>query len=349
MSRVAASVVIVTYNSERHIGACLAALTEDPAGPEQIIVVDNASNDATTDIVAGYPVELIVAVENLGLAAGCHRGVAAASHGVLVFVTPDVVVRPGWLPILLDALADSSVGSATATLELAAQPGTTNSTGGELSYFGLAWASEIGAALDEGSDVVSVPFTPGAAMAMKRSTWELSGGFRPELSMYHEDVDLGWRLSTLGLRSVRVPRSVVAHDYDFSRHSDKMFLLERNRLLLLWSNYRHSTLLLLMPALFMVELGVLVVAVRDGWARAKLRSWPAAWRQRHSATQWYRRIQQERSVGDATLLESMGSSVGGITEVRVPRGAGLVGRILGGYKKLVLPAVRRMDRRLGLS
>ncbi|MDH3425734.1 MAG: glycosyltransferase family 2 protein [Acidimicrobiia bacterium] len=348
MSRVTASVVIVTYNSERHIGACLAALMDDPAGPEQIIVVDNASSDNTTAIVAGYPVELIAAEENLGLAAGCHRGVEAASFDTLAFVTPDVVVRPGWLPLLVDALGDDSVGSATATLELAAQPGTTNTTGGELSYFGLAWASEIGSSLDAGSDLVTVPFTPGAAMAMKRSVWERSGGFRPELGMYHEDVDLGWRLSTLGLSSVRVPRSVVVHDYDFSRNSEKMFLLERNRLVLLWSNYRRGTLVLLVPALVLVEIGVLVVAVRDGWAGAKLRSWPAAWRQRRSIQQWYRRIQQERTVGDATLLEAMGSSFGGITEVRVPRGARLAGRILGGYRKLVLPVVRRADRRLEL-
>jgi len=349
VSRVAASVVIVSYNSERHIGSCLKALTEDPAGPEQIIVVDNASNDGTPQIVAEYPVELIAAGKNLGLAAGCHRGVEAARFDTLVFVTPDVVAHPGWLPTLVEALTDPSVGSASATLELAAKPGTTNTAGGELSFFGLAWASDIGTPLDEGPNPVAVPWAPGAAMAMKRSTWDRVGGSRPELFMYHEDVDLGWRLSTLGLRSVRVPRSVVVHDYDFSRNPEKLFLLERNRLMLLSSNYRRSTLVLLAPALFLVEVAVLIVAVRDGWAGAKIRSWPATWRLRGSTAQWYRRIQDERTVGDAALLEAMGNTVGGISQMRLPRGSLLAGRILGGYKALVLPVVRRLDRRLGLS
>ncbi|NNL13608.1 MAG: glycosyltransferase, partial [Acidimicrobiia bacterium] len=41
------SLVLVTHNSEAHIEASLGILLNDPEGPEEIIVVDNASSDGT--------------------------------------------------------------------------------------------------------------------------------------------------------------------------------------------------------------------------------------------------------------------------------------------------------------
>ncbi len=186
-------------------------------------------------------------------------------------------------------------------------------------------------------------------MAMRRTTWDRLGGFRPELFLYHEDTDLGWRLRMLGLRTVRVPGSLVGHHYEFARNPEKLFMLERNRWALLACNYRRSTLALLLPVLIVVELGVLVTAIRDGWGRRKLGSWPAAWRLIRESAAWHRRLQTERTVGDAAIIESMGTSLAGVRQVEPPAGAGVVDGLLRLYRRLIVPLVRAGDRRRGLA
>src|SRR4051812_50226115 len=90
------SIVIVSYNSAAQIGACLRALQQQRCDCEyEIVVVDNASHDASRAIVAGFPaVRLIAANENWGFAGGGNRGVAAA-HGHMI-----ALLNPGAQPAI---------------------------------------------------------------------------------------------------------------------------------------------------------------------------------------------------------------------------------------------------------
>jgi GT2 family glycosyltransferase len=56
-----------------------------------------------------------------------------------------------------------------------------------------------------------VLFPTAAAMLMRKSDFAECGGFDPAMFMYHEDVDLGWRLWLFGKRVVLCPRSIVRH------------------------------------------------------------------------------------------------------------------------------------------
>jgi len=327
-----ASLVIVTYESAIHLPHLLDALAADPAGAAEVIVVDNASGDNSAAIADSAGATVIRMTTNEGFAAACHVGADAASQPVLVFLNPDTVPHEGWLPPLVAAVEGSGVGAASSTIELATAPGHFNTSGGALTYYGVAWATDVGEPIGGGGDVVETPFPSGAAMAMTADMWRQMGGFRADFFLYQEDADLGWRLRMRGLRSVRVPASVVAHDYDFTRNPDKMFHLERNRLLMLRANYRTSTLVLLVPALLFVELGVLVIAVRDGWAGAKIRSWGAAWRGRKQNASWRRSI--IRTVDDGAILATMETSPSGVTQMQVPL-ARFVGWLLAAYVRLV--------------
>ncbi|MFC2153528.1 glycosyltransferase family 2 protein, partial [Actinomycetota bacterium] len=319
----------------------LAAVTSDPTGPDEVIVVDNASTDATRSIVAEFDVGCIALEENVGFAAACHTGASAAHGSTLVFLGHDSVPEHGWLVPLIDALGEDRVGAAMATLVDADDPQTYNTSGGHLNYVGLAWISGMGQPIpaDE-PPIVDVAFPSGSAMAIHVDTWEAFGGFRPELFMYLEDTDLGWRLRLAGLRVVRSSRSRVRHEYDFSRSASKMFYLERNRWILLGTNYRRTTLVALLPALATAELGTCFVAARDGWLPLKLRAvisaivgW-SSWHTQRSLTEANRRI------SDADMLATMETGVSTVSQVAPPRGSGLVDRFLASYLRLVLPLLR---------
>jgi len=80
---------------------------------------------------------------------------------------------------------------------------------------------------------------------MRRSTWDDLGGFDTEFFAYHEDVDLCWRARQHGLKLRLVHAASVRHHYEFSRNAQKMYLMERNRLLFVLTTYESSTLALL--------------------------------------------------------------------------------------------------------
>jgi len=52
------SVVVPAYNEEAYIGNCLESLTNQKVKPDEIIVVNNNSTDATVKIAKRFPVRI---------------------------------------------------------------------------------------------------------------------------------------------------------------------------------------------------------------------------------------------------------------------------------------------------
>src|ERR1700720_1817962 len=82
-------IVIVTYNSGEHIGACLDAAL--PTGAH-IIVVDNASHDETCVAVSSRGVCLIGNEDNRGFAAAVNQGIRALDTPYILLLNPDSVL-----------------------------------------------------------------------------------------------------------------------------------------------------------------------------------------------------------------------------------------------------------------
>jgi len=326
------SVVMVTHNSKAHIEDALEALAADPLGPEQVIVVDNASSDGTPDLVERYGVDLFRQPENLGFPAGCNLGAVRARHPTLAFLNHDAVPAPGWLPPLLAALDQAGVGAAMPLIDLTYRPGHFFTSGSQLTFLGFAWSTDTGQPIPGDLSPQEVPFPSGAAFAIRRALFDQLGGLRPGYFLYLEDVDFGWRLRLAGLRSLQVPASRVSHDYDFERHAAKMYYLERNRLRMLAANYQWKTLLLAAPAIAAVEVGVLAAAIKNQWGRDKLRSWRDLWRDRAAIREERRASRAVRSVSDRDMIAGMGDAFAGITQMPLPPFIGIINRALATYR-----------------
>jgi len=114
----AGAVVLVTYNSARHIGVALQALGAY-APTSRAIVVDNGSADGTLDVVRGSHPEACVVVpgRNLGFAGGCNAGARAMPDADwYLFLNPDVVVGPGSVDAMLRTLRERGAGATGARL-----------------------------------------------------------------------------------------------------------------------------------------------------------------------------------------------------------------------------------------
>jgi glycosyltransferase involved in cell wall biosynthesis len=100
------AVVIPAYNAERTIGRMLEALAGQHPPPDEVIVVDNGSSDATAEIARGLHARVIT-VRGAGLVGRArNRGWEAATADVVVFLDADAIVGRDWAAGLQRALAE---------------------------------------------------------------------------------------------------------------------------------------------------------------------------------------------------------------------------------------------------
>lgn len=107
--------VVVTYNREQLLASCLDALHAQERRPDAVVVIDNASTDASGRVADEHPVgaDVVHLRRNVGGAGGFAAGIARAleRHAAdwVWVMDDDTVPRPGALAALLDSLAASPV------------------------------------------------------------------------------------------------------------------------------------------------------------------------------------------------------------------------------------------------
>lgn len=210
------TVIIVNWNCQRFLGRCLSALLSQTVPPYEIILVDNASADASVDIVRRFPtVRLLTQSENLGFSRGNNFGLAAATADVewIALLNPDAFVDPSWLECLLSAARDYPTFDVFGSKLVDAADTMVMDGGGDVYHMsGLVWRRGHGASLTSFMDQAREIFSPCAAAALyRRSALVGAGGFDEDYFCYVEDVDLGFRLRLRGHRCLYVPDSVAYH------------------------------------------------------------------------------------------------------------------------------------------
>jgi GT2 family glycosyltransferase len=210
------TVVIVNWNGERFLERCLSALLAQTVAPHEIILVDNASSDASLDIVRRFPsVRLLVQNENLGFARGNNLAieVADAESEWIALLNPDAYPEPRWLEALLSASCDyPTFDIFGCKLVNAADPAVLDGAGDAYHISGLVWRMGNGAHVSSFSEQAHEVFSPCAGAALYRRSALLEvGSFDEDYFCYVEDVDLGFRLRLAGYRCLHVPSSVAHH------------------------------------------------------------------------------------------------------------------------------------------
>ncbi len=274
-------VVVLTFDAERHVDACLGSLARlDAAGLEaSVLVVDNGSRDGTVAALrARFPgVELLQTGRNLGFAGGNDAGLALAlERGAdwIYLLNPDTDVDPRFLAeAVAVGEADPSTAAVQSLLLLHPERDLVNTAGNQIHFLGFGHCGAFRAPRAAvGEAPVEIPFASGAAVLYRAAALRQVGLLDEALFLYQEDQDLGLRLRLAGWRARLAPRSLVWHHYEFSRNREKYFWLERNRYLVLLQNLRLRSLLVLAAPLLLAEVAMLGLALAGGWLPQKLRA-----------------------------------------------------------------------------
>lgn len=258
------SLVIVNYNTEADLRACLSSARHYLPEAE-VVVVDNGSRDGSVEMARNeFPwARLVENPGNPGYASACNRGLQAATRPYVFILNSDVVFTSGDLGVVVDYLEGhpevGALGPLVLNTDGSAQmscrrfPGMLeNAVHGLL---GEIWPDNPFTRYYQMKDLsrdepCEVDWVSGAAMLLRREAAERIGGFDESYFMYVEDVDICWRLREAGYRVVFHPGFQLVHHIGRAssqqsarmlyHHHRSMFIFFRKR-------YRGWKGLLLLP------------------------------------------------------------------------------------------------------
>jgi GT2 family glycosyltransferase len=99
------SIIIVNWMTKDYLCRCLQSVRENaPSADYEVIVVDNASDDGSAEMVSSeFPeVKLIKNSENRGYAEGNNQGMEASTGDYLLLLNPDTeIIKPGTIDAML--------------------------------------------------------------------------------------------------------------------------------------------------------------------------------------------------------------------------------------------------------
>ena len=194
--------VIVTYESERVLPACLASIPK----AHEIAVVDNASKDSSAEIAHTFGARLIVNRSNLGFGAACNQGAKLLSSSHVFFLNPDAILDENTIPELEKAMALwPDAGGFGPAIGIPGKRQKFRSVSFPESR-GRGFAQEVA---PNGS--AEAGFLDGAALVVDlKLYWEL-GGFDERIFLYYEDDDLCFRIRERNKKLIFVPSARVTH------------------------------------------------------------------------------------------------------------------------------------------
>lgn len=284
------AIVYLAYNTRAFLDGVFGSVEalRYPKDRLHLIVVDNASTDGTPEWIrehvvpksgAALPaVTFLPSATNLGYAGGNNLGMDRAlleGADYVYLLNGDAKLDPDAVgEAVARAESDPRIGAVQSLIRLWQDPETINVTGGMVHFLGFGFARDNGRRMTDGEvaalDGTDVAYASGAAVLYRASTLRAVGLLEDFYFMYHDDLELGWRIRLAGFRNVLAVRSIAYHHYEFRRSIKKLYWMERARLIVFLSHLKVATLLLLSPFLLVLELALLVFAAKGGWLRDKL-------------------------------------------------------------------------------
>ncbi len=245
--RVAAAVIC--WNPGPRVDACLAALKAQDHHDLEVLVIDNASEDGTAELVARrHPWAKLIANDvNLGFAGAANQAwqLAGGSADALMTLNPDVIASPAFVGRMVAGLGISPEVGSVAGL-LMRPDGTVDSAGHRIFDTRLFRNRGEGEDASGYRDPGWVFGTTGAAALYRTVALDDAAGHDPAgfpwdngCFAFWEDVDLDWRLARLGWKCRFQPDAVAVHERGVARQAASEFVEElnwRNRFRVVWRN-----------------------------------------------------------------------------------------------------------------
>ena len=215
--------VLVTHDGATWLPQVIAALSAQTRRIDRIISVDTGSHDASVKLLRAAGIVVVEAERNIGYG----DAIEIALEHAPTDPTSDTAAAE-WIWLIHDDCAPASDALEIMLGELAERPQVVIAGPKLLGWYDRDHLLEAGISIaingsrwtglgqreqDQGQqnftrEVLSVST---AAMLVRRSAFVELGGLDPNLALFRDDVDLGWRAHVAGLGAICVGRATVFH------------------------------------------------------------------------------------------------------------------------------------------
>lgn len=247
------AVVILNWNGRKMLERFLPdVIANTPADIADIVVADNGSDDDSVDFLLSNPafadVRTILLDRNYGFAEGYNRAIDRIDSPYTVLLNSDVAPAKDWLQPLLHHMESHPDTAACQPKILSVdRPDEfeyAGACGGFLDRNGYPYCrgrifSTVEKDNGQYDTAISVDWATGAALMVRTGLYRKAGGLDREFFAHMEEIDLCWRLRSMGYAVDVVPASTVYHLGGGSLAAGnprKTYLNFRNNLLLLYKN-----------------------------------------------------------------------------------------------------------------
>lgn len=251
------AVLVLNRDGASFLRNCFRSLLRNTYPPFDIFLIDNCSRDSSVDLTrTHYPmVKIISNKRNLGFAGAYDRVIRELDYRYVVLLNNDTVVDGKWLEALFNvAEKNRHVAACGSKILMMWDRTIIDHAGGMLTM--------IGSGLDLGKyerdrgeyeEMREVGFGCGCSLLIRRDAYLEVGGFDPDYVIYHEDVDLCWKMRLFGYSIMYVPDSVVYHHVGGGKmrgieNPEKVYLCQKNRLANIVKNLEAVNILVALAA-----------------------------------------------------------------------------------------------------
>jgi GT2 family glycosyltransferase len=306
---------IINYNGTEHLAPAFAALQAQSWRFAELLLIDNASTDGSRARARALcPAARIIELPtNRGPAAARNAGFAAAANDLILFQDNDVRLGVETAARLMAHLADHPECLAVAPRVLYdTDPTVVQFDSADCHFLGFMATRHADRPVAD-IEAVAAPTTSmvSACFLINRRLWRGGPPFDESLGFNLEDHDFGVRARLAGHSLWVQPAATVRHGSGTAGLSyrpgqrpaeARLFYLTLNRWLVVLRCYAVRTLVLLSPALLVVEVMQVIWLTSEGRAAVWWRAVRALLARRRWVLAERRAIQRGRRVGDAEIL-----------------------------------------------
>jgi len=253
---------------------------QDYDGKIKIFITDNESSEESYVFLReklGEEAVIIRNEKNDGYAKGCNDAIKKALEENFDYISLfniDTILKANCISEMVKAFNNNqNVMAIQPIIMLWPEKEKINSFGNVIHFLGFGYCNNYNQLIKNLKlkiENFNICYPSGAGVLFKAGILKKIGLFDEEMWMYNEDEDLGWRIWLSGFRCILAPDAIMYHKYEFSRSIKKYYYLDRNRIINIIKNYHYLTLLLILPAFIVMEIGQLFFAFKGGWIKEKI-------------------------------------------------------------------------------
>jgi len=308
------SVIVLNYNAGELLLNCIESIKKSAYKNLEIIVVDNISTDKSQEVCKEkYPdIKLIQNNENFGYCEGNNIGIRVAKGDYITILNPDTIVESNWIEELISAYNKFGEGLYQPKHLSLNEKTVYMSAGNMLNIFGFGYAREKGKKdQNQFNKIEEINYASGTCLFTSSNVLKKVGLFDPFIFLYHDDLDLGWRASQLGIKSYYVPTSIIYHaeSYSLKWNAEKFYWLERNRKYCILTHYSKQTYSKIFPTLIAVDFFVWMFYLTKGFLWSKIRAELDIIKNRKAIEIKYEELESKKIISDKELITKFSDSI----------------------------------------